>query len=93
MKNSENLISTNLVNIINANYELNASNISNLNSQNPISHPNIENFSFCLSWNTNGWNFVKRDRIEFFITIFKLLFLCFSGNTVMVPTTPENRIK
>ena len=27
MKNSENLISTNLVNIINANYELNASNI------------------------------------------------------------------
>jgi hypothetical protein len=63
-------------------HELNALNIPNLNSQNPISHSNTEKFSFCLSWNTNGWNFVKRDSIEYFNMVFKPLFLCFqeTGN-------------
>ena len=42
---------------------LNVPNIPNLNSQNPISHFNTGKFSFCLSWNINGWNFVKRDSI------------------------------
>jgi len=78
--NSVNLSSTNLANVINGNHELNASNISNINSQNLISYSNTGKFSFCLSWNTNGWNCVKRDSIEYFNTIFKLLFLCFSGN-------------
>jgi len=57
-------------------------NIPNLNSQNPFSHSNTGKFSFCLSWNINGWNFVKRDSIEFFNTICKLLFMCFqeTGN-------------
>jgi len=71
-----------------ANHELNAPNIPNLNSQNPISYSNTEKFSFCLSWNTNGWNFVKKkkkkkkkkDNIEYFNMIFKPLFLCFQGN-------------
>jgi len=36
-----------------------------------------EKFSFCLSWDTNGWNFVKRDSIEYFNLIFKPLFLYF----------------
>ena len=41
-----------------------------------------QKFSFCLSWNTNGWNFVKRDGIEYFNILFKPLFLCFqeTGN-------------
>ena len=80
--NSVNLSSTNLVYIINGNYELISSNIPNLNSQNPFSHSNTGKFSFCLSWNTNGRNFVKRDSIEYFNTIFKPLFLCFqeTGN-------------
>ena len=41
-----------------------------------------QKFSFCLSWNTNGWNFVKRDGIEYFNYLFKPLFLCFqeTGN-------------
>ncbi|OUM62653.1 hypothetical protein PIROE2DRAFT_20786, partial [Piromyces sp. E2] len=41
-----------------------------------------QKFSFCLSWNTNGWNFSKRDGIEYFNYIFKPLFLCFqeTGN-------------
>ena len=59
-----------------------APNIPNLNSQNSFSHSNTGKFSFCLSWNTNGWNFVKRDNIEYFNTIFKPLFICFqeTGN-------------
>ena len=50
------------------------------------SHPNSNfprsKFSFCLCWNTNGWNFSKRDGIEYFNSIFKPLFLCFqeTGN-------------
>jgi len=75
--NSVNLSSTNLENVINGNHELSAPNIPNLNSQNTFSHSNAGKFSFCLSWNTNGWNFVKRDNIEYFSTIFKSLFLCF----------------
>ena len=57
-------------------------NISNLTSRNPTAFSNLDKFSFCLSWNTNGWNFVKRDSIEYFNTIFKPLFLCFqeTGN-------------
>jgi len=43
---------------------------------------NSNTFPFCLSWNTNGWNFEKRDSIEYFISIYKPLFLCFqeTGN-------------
>jgi len=39
-------------------------------------------FSLCLSWNTNGWNYGKRDGIEYFNSLFKPLFLCFqeTGN-------------
>ena len=61
--NTANLSSTNLVNVNNGNHELIAPNIPNLNSQIPSSHSNTGKFSFCLSWNTNGWNFVKRDSI------------------------------
>ena len=50
----------------------------------PTDDPNVINqkCSFCLSWNTNGWNFNKRDGIEYFCSIFKPLFLCFqeTGN-------------
>ncbi|KAG4092144.1 hypothetical protein H8356DRAFT_1353531 [Neocallimastix lanati (nom. inval.)] len=49
--------STNLINVINGNHELNAPNIPKCFSQN--SHSNTEKFSFCLSWDTNEWNFVK----------------------------------
>ena len=82
--NTVNLSSTNLVNVNNGNHELIAPNIPNLNSQNPFSHSNTGKFSFCLSWNTNGWNFVKRDSIEYFNTIFKPLFICFqeTGNDI-----------
>ena len=73
--NTVSLSSTNLVNVNNGNHELIAPNIPNLNSQNPFSHSNIGKFSLCLSWNTNGWNFMKRDSIEYFNTIFKSLFL------------------
>jgi len=54
----------------------------NLNSHNPISYFNTEKISFCFSWNTNEWNFVKRDSIRYFNKIFKSLFLCFqeTGN-------------
>ena len=62
-------------------HELNALNIPNLNSQNPISYSNTEKFSFfffCLSWNTNRWNFLKRDLVLSTSTpFFKPLFLCF----------------
>ena len=80
--NTVNLSSTNLVNANNGNHELIALNIPNLNSQNSFSHSNTGKFSFCLSWNTNGWNFVKRNSIEYFNTIFKPLFICFqeTGN-------------
>jgi len=80
--NTVNLSSTNLVNVNNGNHELIAPNIPNINSQNPFSHSYTGKFSFCLSWNTNGWNFVKRDSIEYFNTIFKPLFICFqeTGN-------------
>jgi len=47
--NSANHNSTNLVNVIKGIHELNAPNISNLNSHNPFSHSNIGKFSFCLS--------------------------------------------
>ncbi|ORX64455.1 hypothetical protein BCR32DRAFT_287089 [Anaeromyces robustus] len=46
---------------------------SNLNTLNSIK----DKFTFCLSWNTNGWNHEKKDSIEYFITLFKPLFLCF----------------
>jgi len=41
-------------------------------------------FFFCLRWNTNGSNFVKRDHIEYLNTIFKPLFLYFqeTGNGI-----------
>lgn len=43
---------------------------------------NHQNISFCVSWNTNGWNYIKRDGIEYFNYIFRPLFLCFqeTGN-------------
>jgi len=44
--NSVSLNSTNLVNVINGNHELNAPNIPNLNSQNPILYSSIGKFSF-----------------------------------------------
>ena len=47
-KNSVNLSSTNLVNVLNGNHVLNTLNIPNLNSQNPISYSNTIKFSFCL---------------------------------------------
>lgn len=45
-------------------------------------NPSVCNTSFCLSWNTNGWNPEKKDGIEYFITVFKPMFLCFqeTGN-------------
>jgi len=48
-------------------------------------------FTFCLSWNTNGWNHEKKDTIEYFIASFKPLFVCFqetgngSGSTSSYP--------
>jgi len=41
-----------------------------------------ESISLCLSWNTNGWNFEKKDGIEYFNSLFKPIFLCFqeTGN-------------
>ena len=43
---------------------------------------NSNNFPFCLSWNTNGWNYDKKDSVEFFIAMYKPLFVCFqeTGN-------------
>jgi len=43
---------------------------------------NLNEFSFCLSWNTNGWNNKKRDGILYFFSLFKPLFVCFqeTGN-------------
>ena len=58
-----------------------------LTSDNSISQPsNIPDpngsFPFCLSWNTDGWNHDKKNSIEYFIALFKPLFLCFqeTGN-------------
>ena len=50
------------------------------NCSNSCDHDN--SFPFCLSWNTDGWNHNKRDSIEFFIAMYKPLFLCFqeTGN-------------
>ncbi|ORX82364.1 hypothetical protein BCR32DRAFT_292677 [Anaeromyces robustus] len=59
---------------------------SNLNT-----NDQAKSFPFCLSWNTNGWNDKKKLSIEFFIAIYKLLFLCFqetgngSGSTSQYP--------
>ena len=52
---------------------------SNSNSENITQD---DHFSFCLSWNTNGWNHDKKDSIEYFISMYKPLFLCFqeTGN-------------
>ncbi|KAG4086337.1 hypothetical protein H8356DRAFT_1342226 [Neocallimastix lanati (nom. inval.)] len=66
------------VNVINANHVPNILNISNLNSQDPITHSNIEKI-FIL------------DSIEYFNMIFiKPLFLCFSGN--VDPQTLLNKL-
>ena len=63
------------------------SSASVLNSNNSISQQSsdpIQNniFSFCLSWNTDGWNHGKKDSIKYFIALYKPLFLCFqeTGN-------------
>ena len=51
----------------------------------------VKSFPFCLSWNTNGWNYKKKYSIEFFIAMYKPLFLCFqetgngSGSTSKYP--------
>ena len=44
--------------------------------------PSDKKSSFCLCWNTNGWNSEKKDGIEYFISLFKPKFLCFqeTGN-------------
>ena len=70
--NSANLCSTNLANAIDVNYEFNAPNIPNCNSQNPISHFNTEDNSYThlVSLTTySSWNHYK----------------CFVGN-VYIPT-------
>jgi len=58
------------------------SDTSSNNKFSSFSDPLDQKFSFCLSWNTNGWNFVKRHGIEYFNILFKPLFLCFqeTGN-------------
>ena len=44
--------------------------------------PSDNKTSFCLCWNTNGWNPEKKDGIEYFISLFKPKFICFqeTGN-------------
>ena len=92
--NTANLSSTNLVNVKNnGNHELIAPNIPNLNSQNPSSHSNTGKFSFCFSWNTNGWNFVNRDGIEYFNTLFRTIIPNVFRKQVMVPMRLEIHVK
>jgi len=47
-----------------------------------INNNAVKEFSLCVSWNTNGWNFDKKDSVELFISMYKPLFLCFqeTGN-------------
>ena len=68
-------------------YSQPTSSASLLHSNNTISQQSnvlnqSDNFSFCLSWNTDGWNHGKKDSIKYFIAIYKPLFLCFqeTGN-------------
>jgi hypothetical protein len=60
IQTSTNLISINLISIINNNHELNVLNISNLNSQKPISHSSTEKFSFYLSWEYQWMKFCEK---------------------------------
>jgi len=55
---------------------------NNYYSQQPTDFIQNNNFSFCLSWNTDGWNHDKKDSIKYFIALYKPLFLCFqeTGN-------------
>ena len=37
--------------------------------------PSDKKTSFCLCWNTNGWNSEKKDGIEYFISLFKQIII------------------
>jgi len=69
---------------ISNNIETNCNNNSTIEKNNNLSKSsrNKKPFSLCLSWNTNGWNYEKKDSIEYFITVHRPLFLCFqeTGN-------------
>ena len=57
-------------------------NNSNHINNTQINNNTVKEFSLGVSWNTNGWNFDKKDSVEFFISMYKPLFLCFqeTGN-------------
>jgi len=42
----------------------------------------MKKFSLCVNWNSNGWNFDKKESVEIFISMYKPLFLYFleTGN-------------
>jgi len=77
----------------NAHHVPNTPIVPNLNFQNSVSYSNTKKFSLYLSWNSNGWKFVKRRIVLSISTRFLNHYSYVFRKKVMVPMVLDIYVK